>query len=277
MWHATRANENRYTTVSRLTFSSVCFHEIPIICQEKSMSISVKQARTLCSPSELSLVLDSSAKSVKQLSAAELQSRITRTRTLRDKWRDQFERQKRSTKKKATGAEAEANARSEVKMQLYSETLDRYTKQLPIATSAAATAPQGSAPKRAKRVTVNHREKRAQVRKELLGAKKTLNRKAKQAPSVQVSKAEAPQPPTKTKTPKKPTPKKKGATAKPMASVKTTSTTTTPLSKKVPTKPGVRTLEAAKSSAFMRGGVKRIQAHTSSQGKRSQARRDSKR
>ena len=82
------------------------------------MAISMSQAKSLCNASELALVAASSRSQLSSLTASQLRQKVTRARNLRDKWRDQFERQRRAAQSKQAARQTSASARSAKKAQL---------------------------------------------------------------------------------------------------------------------------------------------------------------
>ena len=246
------------------------------------MTISLQQARKICNSIELALVVDSTPKQIKNFDAKQLKSKVTRARSLRDKWRGQAEKLVRVTKKESQAKLDSDNARTELKSQLFSETLE----------AKESTQTITAAKKKTPTVKAQHRARRADVRTVLADAKDQMNVAAslKQVPVTQstqsASKTTEPSPATAKKATSKkvvrPATKTTEATkaiSKPATNVGTT--TKLPAKKKkspisVATKSSVRVQAAAKSSAMARGGVKPIRAHASATGKRNQARRDSK-
>jgi hypothetical protein len=97
------------------------------------MAYNRKQARALSNDSEYELFAASLADSITELTAAQLRSKITRARTLRDKNADLFRRQslamreETGTKRGKTGA---ANERTEQKARLFDEALKRFEARL---------------------------------------------------------------------------------------------------------------------------------------------------
>jgi len=132
------------------------------------VAIRVAQARQICTPAELDLVLQSTTRQIGSLDPKQLRSSIRRARTLRDKWRDRAASQTRTTKSQNADKLGEANARSSDKAQLFDEALNRFEKRLSkidgaSAGSASTAKPQPSKPGR----TDEHRATRASVRRSL--------------------------------------------------------------------------------------------------------------
>lgn len=112
------------------------------------MAYNRSQAQKLCNATELELFMASLADEVIQLTPAQLRSKVTRTRNLRDKNADLLRRQVTSTRV-ATGAKrgdtGAANQRTEQKKRLFDETLKRFETRLAkldakVAATAAKTA-----------------------------------------------------------------------------------------------------------------------------------------
>jgi len=257
--------------------------------KESSMTVSVQQARKVCNSMELSLVVDSTSKEIKNFDVKQLKSKVARARALRDKWRGQAEKLVRVAKKESQAKLDSDNARTELKSQLFSETLDRLSNRLETLEAKESTQTITAAKKKTPTVKAQHRARRADVRTVLADAKDQMNVAAslKQVPVTQsASKTTEPSPATAKKATSKkvvrPATKTTEATkaiSKPATNVGTTPKL--PAKKKkspisVATKSSVRVQAAAKSSAMARGGVKPIRAHASATGKRNQARRDSK-
>lgn len=116
------------------------------------MAYNRTQAQKLCNATEFELFMASLADEVIQLTPAQLCSKVTRTRTLRDKNADLFRRQVTSTRV-ATGAKrgdtGAANQRTDQKTRLFDETLKRFeTRLAKLDAQVAATATKTAAPKK---------------------------------------------------------------------------------------------------------------------------------
>ena len=94
------------------------------------MTISLAQAKSICTASELALVSVSKQNKLGKLSAAQLRMKVSRARKLRDKWRDQAEKQRRETQAAQRARQASANARSAEKANLFGEVLGQFEVQL---------------------------------------------------------------------------------------------------------------------------------------------------
>jgi len=90
-------------------------------------------AKELCTASELEVYDQSVGNKLKQQSASELNNNIKRAREMRNKYKDLFRRQSLdmldSTGNKA-GTSMSANSRTEQKIELMEEVLERFDKQL---------------------------------------------------------------------------------------------------------------------------------------------------
>lgn len=94
------------------------------------MATTITQARPLLTAAELELFDQSRAEPIKALTLARLRGKVTRTRTLRDKYRDLYRRQTVSVRSTSTtqgrspaGAD---NARTQRKADILQEVLDRF-------------------------------------------------------------------------------------------------------------------------------------------------------
>ena len=107
------------------------------------MAYNRSQARNLCNTVEYDLFAGSLTDTIKDLTAAQLRSRIKRTRTLRDKNADLFRRQTvaiRATTGTRRGASGMANQRTEQKAQLFDQALKRFEARLAQLEAQAARA-----------------------------------------------------------------------------------------------------------------------------------------
>lgn len=97
------------------------------------MSISLREAKRLCTAKEFELVEMSTGGRATELSPAELKRSIARARKLRNKYRDLAERQHREAvgKQGPRGARpSQSNDRTLLKQQLFEETQARFEAQL---------------------------------------------------------------------------------------------------------------------------------------------------
>lgn len=257
------------------------------------MAISSARARQICTKAELDLVLQSTTTHIGNLDAKQLKAAIRRARTLRDKWRDLAHSQTRDTKATSPEQLGEANARSAEKGVLFDETLARFEKRLS-KVEATATAGTVSAKRSAK---VNHRADRAAVRgtlnakTEMLNASSTLATEEKVAAKKPATKKAATKSPAaKPVASKKAAPKKKSATKPPTrksggVSAKGAAAAELAAGRPVvgsakPTgaekKRNLKAKTSAKATVVARSGSPRIQGHVSAQGRRNQAKRNSR-
>lgn len=97
------------------------------------MTYTLNQARKLLTTAELAVFNSSRPQPLRELSAARLRSKVTRTRSLRDKYRDLYQRQTVATRegpaarRSPVGAD---NARTQQKADLFTEVLARYEARL---------------------------------------------------------------------------------------------------------------------------------------------------
>ena len=91
------------------------------------MAYTLTQARPLLNAAELELFEQSRAEPVKQLTGARLAGAIKRTRTLRDKYRDLYQRQTVAVRTSTPGAvTGDDNERTQRKADILQEVLERY-------------------------------------------------------------------------------------------------------------------------------------------------------
>lgn len=108
------------------------------------MSFTLRQVQPLLTKPELELFQASRATAIKTLTARQLATRITRARTLRDKYRDLYRRQTVATRSgpaSQRGAQGSENARTEVKAEVMAEALARFEAQLAKVEARVAQAP----------------------------------------------------------------------------------------------------------------------------------------
>jgi hypothetical protein len=95
------------------------------------MPVSRSEAREICTKPEMELVDASFPPAVNALSPARLRQKVTRARKLQDKFRDLAQKQNRASKGDTpTGRGPKANARTELKSQLFEETRVRFERRL---------------------------------------------------------------------------------------------------------------------------------------------------
>jgi len=138
--------------------------------------MTLKNARELCTKAELELYQLSRGRQLISQDASTLQENRVRSRDLRDKWRDQSTRQRRTLQQsKGTRVVAKTD-RSAQKAQLFQEMLDRFEARLSrLKSTSHDSKPTKAATKiAAAQRAAGHREERAVVRKELREKKQTL-------------------------------------------------------------------------------------------------------
>jgi hypothetical protein len=119
------------------------------------MSYNRIAAKKLLNASELELFDAGRRDEIGALSAAQLRAKITRTRRLRDKYRDLYRRQRVSTRARTrtkAGTRGEANLRTRQKAEILGELLARFEKRL-AQIEAAQQRAQLQEAKRARRAT----------------------------------------------------------------------------------------------------------------------------
>jgi hypothetical protein len=87
------------------------------------MAIDRNKAKSLCTATELALVNLSGPRSIAQLSGAQLRQKVSRSRKLVDKWRDQSQRQRRDAQAKTGSRETSAAGPSAEKAKLLAAVL----------------------------------------------------------------------------------------------------------------------------------------------------------
>ena len=95
------------------------------------MAYTLTQARPLLNAAELELFSQSRAELVKQLTPAKLAGAVKRTRTLRDKYRDLYQRQTVAVRTSAPGAvTGDDNERTQRKADILQEVLERFEARI---------------------------------------------------------------------------------------------------------------------------------------------------
>lgn len=219
------------------------------------MAYTLTQARKLLTAAELPVFEASRAQPIKELTAAQLRGKVSRARTLRDKYRDLYRRQTVATRaaparqRSAVGAD---NERTQHKAELFAQVLARFEERQQYLESKTAAAPAKKAVKPTKAVT---------------GAK--AGKSAKTGAGAKTAKAVP----------------LKAAVAKALARKPAAAKTAPTRSAKAPAKHGTAAAPAtapvdvaprAKRTNPLRERPDNItiQAHAKSQGRRTQARRD---
>lgn len=129
------------------------------------MTVSASKVSTLCTSSELALVMASRPPELKRLTPAQLKSLTLRARKLRDKASDQGRSQARAKSRKlGTGSVA---TRTLLKTQVFADALQSFETRLAQLDGAPATVGAKAKPKTKKIRNASHRATRASVRKKL--------------------------------------------------------------------------------------------------------------
>lgn len=154
------------------------------------MTIRMSEVKTLCTPSEQSLVAASRKPQLQSLDATALRSNAQRARKLLEKWQHQGRSQARTRSQRAgLGEEA---ARTRRKAEIFAEALASFQARL----QTLETAERGAASGRKKPKTIRARENRAtraDVRKRLSKKQKAINRE--EGERIKARAAKAPPPP----------------------------------------------------------------------------------
>jgi hypothetical protein len=213
------------------------------------MKVNLRSARALCTANEFDLVVASGGEGLRELSEARLKQKVVRARTLRDKYRDLLRRQRLAARRPgAKPARDDANARTSAKADLFEQTLARFVDRLAQVQAAGQKA----------------------AAKKSVAKKATAKKPAKKAAAKKAAKKAAATKPAPTR-PAAPKPRRSRKAPAP----------STPLAPKVqpPAARGFVSDKAAQSARNVKlksMNARNVQAHVSSRGRRSQARRDSR-
>ncbi|MBX9790998.1 MAG: hypothetical protein K2Y37_18925 [Pirellulales bacterium] len=249
------------------------------------MTIPAAKVKSLCTSAEIELVRASRKPQLDELSPAELKRLAARARKLHDKWRDTKRSQARH-KSRVAGLGKPAD-NTKLKAQIFREALESFEDRLQKLTSSnsaksaakpAAKSPAKSKPKTKAKRAVDHRHRRAAVRKGLAVVKDLFNEGAGNAPlsTMKPTAAEpaavAPAlPPSGGESTAAP-PAKARSVRKP-AAVKMSA----PRAARVNSAEQLQAVTAAKQARVVRSGrTTRMLGHTQARGKRNQARRDAR-
>jgi hypothetical protein len=258
------------------------------------MAFTVTQAKSLCTIGELSLARASTGDEIGKFSIVQIQQKVDRARKLRDKWRDQAEKQRRTTQATQRARDTSANARSTEKATLFGEVLARFEAQL--ATLEAKGAQGRPAPKRlpARARSATHRADRADIRGELkeerlaLGGSKTTKAAKPTRPKAPAAAAPTPADETETaaiqtaaKRRSKPTTLPAARSGRGKRAHAGTGMTAIESARElqglhVTKGKQLRAGSAAKKSRLQASGMMRVQKNASARNKRSQGKRDSR-
>lgn len=264
------------------------------------MSLSHDEVRSLCTKSELALVVASQSPALEKLSLAELKKHAANARKLTDKWQGLSRSQSRTESRKS--GSPDLDSRSHAKQNLLKETLATFEARLKAMESVPTVAPTTSKPSATVRAKAA-RVARQTTKKDLHRTKQSINAVAKPAPKTAAASKSSAATTAKTTTKAKPksAPVKKTTTTKAAATkaalVKTAAAraakkgpaASAAASKPAPAKAAStkvkpstaaqRTQLAGKAKAnraAISNRTSNIAGHVSSKGKRVQAKRDSK-
>jgi len=240
--------------------------------------INLATAKKLCTATEFRLVQASQPAQVKQHSAAALKKHTVQARRLRDKWRDQAQRQRRRAQQAKGARVTDDSARSAEKAELFAAVLARFEAATPSAQQTAAAAK----PSKTKR-SFGHRQVRASVRGALSEQAVAMRLKSKKK-SLAAAAAAKKSPQQKEAATDQAAPAESGKSSTASASVPVAA------KKKVVRKPSALPLAgsqrlgkqlkaqtAAKKSRIQRSGLTtRVRGHVSARGRRAQGRRDAR-
>ena len=157
------------------------------------MAYSITQARTVLTAAELELFDQSRAEPIKALTLARLRGKVTRTRTLRDKYRDLYRRQtvavRGASSAKGRSPVGADNERTQRKADILQEVLGRFEARVTQlesreSQSSSAAAPKRSAPKAAAKKSVPQAPVKPSAKKSATPtARKSVSKTATKAPS----------------------------------------------------------------------------------------------
>ena len=117
------------------------------------MTIPLSRAKQVCTTSEYALVLASSHKKVQELTPSRIKPKIERARKMRDKFRSLAASQRREARGKQDprrSTPASDNERTELKAQIFQESLERLEKGLKDAEAPATATAKTTARKKTK-------------------------------------------------------------------------------------------------------------------------------
>ncbi len=144
----------------------------------------VKRAKDLLTGAEKKFFDSSFGASLAKATQAQVQSAIKQARILRNKWRDLYQEQTRSSKRGGKPAAGAGNARTQHKHELFAGAVERFEKRLSDLREYVAEAV--SAPKAAAKPAKKAVAKSAVAKKAKVSAKpvKAISKKARQAASL---------------------------------------------------------------------------------------------
>lgn len=240
------------------------------------MAINMKEARTLCSSSELQLVRSATQTEIVKLTPARLRAKIDRARKLRDKFRDLARQQRRESRGKAkprSARPAQGNEATRRKQEIFADALAAFEARLDkLAQAPAAKKTGGKAAGKTSKKPSKKTAKNAPKRVSKKTAKKVAKKASKKA-SKQVAKRAASAVTGRAGSPgaaPKKTSRKKRTLGQADTGAGALSRTATLIAKSKETR-GVRAQKRQK-----RANLIKIEGHVSSRGRRNQAKRDSR-
>jgi hypothetical protein len=144
----------------------------------------VKRAKDLLTGAEKKFFDSSFGASLTKATQAQVQSAVKQARILRNKWRDLYQEQTRSSKRGGKPAAGAGNARTQHKHELFAGAVERFEKRLSDLKEYVAEAV--SAPKAAAKPAKKSVAKPAVAKKTKVSAKpvKAISKKARQAASL---------------------------------------------------------------------------------------------
>jgi hypothetical protein len=234
--------------------------------KEAPMAITLQKARRYCSASEIELIHLSTKKMVAGMTPSRLVLKLKRARKLRDKYRDLASRQHREARGKADPRRRRASTTNEatrLKHEVFAETVERFEAAL----DAASTKARPEAPVAKKKVAAKKTAKKVAK----TASKKVASSKVKQTKVALMQAAGAAKPKTAFIGGKPATTVRKKKVAKKAAARAQESAWNASMVTRSEQSQGMRN-----ARAFGRSGQTRTNAHSSSRGRRNQARRDSK-
>lgn len=248
------------------------------------MTMRTPKARQLATASELALFQKSLASRVRDLSEAEVNRAVTRTRKLRNKYRQLADRQEREARGKQDARKRRAatgNLRTREKQQLFQETLERYETRLSALAKKPAPRPKKGARAPGKKTRVP--KKKAAARKKPAKKKKApaAKKAAPKAPGrkkVAAPKASAARAKAKPKAKAKAKPRRPAIGAWTTGVSKGRGTKSKPKSepKSKVRKTSRQTEDTVKNLRLRQTGGVKIQKHVGARARRAQAKRDSR-
>jgi len=236
-----------------------------------TMTIPKSTVRSLCTNSEVALVRASRKGEIEKLSRSQLKRFAVSARKHFDKWRDLSRRQARTRSRLDSGA---LGANTKLKAQIFREALDSFQARSTELEAVNAPAAKKSQRKTKRDRSAEHRTTRAAVRKGMTAVEDLLHAEVHKGQKRTVA---APVPSSSQRKPGPAKRQPKRTASRVRRQVKNVSltkrgTNVVPVSSHEQRD----VITAQKSRAARSGQLKRVRAHISSRGRRSQARRDAK-